>query len=341
MYLKLQTAFGGRVSNTFGFICRALQHGFLLLYYVEFRCYKFKKEIRKSSNHGGIMLYSFKDMHVVTALLLIILMTLIVFSTDNPLILFSVFIFCFAIFFMTGSIEKLKKGLVYFIPFAAVSILINFAFVDKGSIILFVVFEKNFTLEALIYALIFSSKLLLIIYIFSMIELLLNNDGAVSYFSSIMPKSTLLLTISFKLFPNLKRRITSLREVYSLRGVDFDNKSVKERAKSYTPILANLLGTSMEEAFDIGEAAYVRGFLSGKRSVYQRQKAGKKDIILCFHMLVILLVLVLLKFKALDTFDIYDNFRWQELLNNGVLLMSIAILALILSFYLNWRNKES
>ncbi|HCW03851.1 MAG TPA: energy-coupling factor transporter transmembrane protein EcfT, partial [Clostridium sp.] len=107
---------------------------------------------------------------------------------------------------------KLKKGLVYFIPFALVTIIINFFFVDKGSKILFTILGKNFTLEALIYAVIFSSKLLLIIYIFSMIDLLLDNDGAVSYFSRIMPKSTLLLTISFKLFPALKRRITSLRE---------------------------------------------------------------------------------------------------------------------------------
>ncbi|NLZ49421.1 MAG: energy-coupling factor transporter transmembrane protein EcfT [Clostridiales bacterium] len=287
------------------------------------------------------MLYNFKDMHVVTALLLIVLMTFIVFSTDNPLILLSIFIFCQAIFMMTGSREKIKKGLVYFIPFAAVSIIINFLFVDEGSTILFIAFGKNFTLEALIYALIFSSKLLLIIYIFSMIELLLNNDGAVSYFSSIMPKSTLLLTISFKLFPNLKRRINTLREVYSLRGVDFESKSIKEKAKSYTPILANLLGTSMEEAFDIGESAYVRGFLSGKRSVYQRQKASKKDIILSLHMFIILILFIFLKFKKLDTFDIYNNFRWQVLLNYYVLLMSIAILTLILSFYLNWRNKES
>jgi len=287
------------------------------------------------------MFYNFKDIHVVTALLLIILMTFLVFSTDNPLILFSVFLFSLAIFFMTGSIEKLRKGLVYFIPFAVISIIINFLFANQGSIILFIAFDKNFTLEALIYALIYSSKLLLIIYNFSMIELLLNNDGAVSYFSSIIPKSTLLLTISFKLFPSLKRKITSLREVYSLRGVDFDGKSVKERVKSYTPILANLLGTSMEEAFDIGEAAYVRGFLFGERSVYQRQKIGRKDISLGLNMLIILSMLIFLKLKALDRFDIYYNFRWQELFNYGVLSMSISILALILNFYLNWRSKES
>lgn len=287
------------------------------------------------------MLYNFKDIHVVTALLLIVLMTFIIFSTDNPLILLSVLIFSVAIFLMTGSREKLKKGLSYFIPFATVSIIINFIFVDQGSTILFNAFGKVFTVEALVYALIFSSKLLLVIYIFSMIELLLNNDKAVSYFSSIMPKSTLLLTISFKLFPTLKRRTTTLKEIYSLRGLDFDDKSIKERAKSYTPILSNLLGTSMEEAFDIGEAAYVRGFLSGKRSVYQRQKAGKKDISLWLHMIVILLILVLLKFKGLDTFNIYDKVPEQQLLNYGVLLMSISILALILNFYLNWRNKES
>jgi energy-coupling factor transport system permease protein len=289
---------------------------------------------------GGIMNYSFKDLHVITTLSFILLMIFIIFATDNPLILLSVFIFCITVFYVTGNKAKLKRGAIYFFPFAIVSIIINFIFANNGSIILITVFNRSFTLEALIYALVFSFKLLLILYVFSIIEIIVDNDSAVSYFSSKLPKATLLLMVSFKLFPTLKRRIASLKEVYSLRGVNYDKKTLREQINSYSPILAILLETSMEGAFDIGEAAYVRGFLSGKRTVYERQKLGKKDFILIIHILILLGIFVLVKVKNLDSFDIYGNFSFEVILNYGILLVIFIITAFILTFSLNWNNKE-
>lgn len=286
------------------------------------------------------MEYNFKDLHVVSVLTFAVLQMFIIFSTDNPLILFSIFVFCVSIFIQTRSKDKLRRGVLYFFPFAVVTIIINFLFVSRGSIILFTFFNRDFTLEALVYALIFSIKLLLIIYEFFIIEIIVDSDGAVSYFSSILPKSTLLLMVAFKLFPTLKKRMASLKQVYSLRGVNFDKKSIKEQVKSYSPILAILLETSMEGAFDIGEAAYVRGFLSGKRTVYERQKFSKRDYVLVLHMLVLMLVFAFVKIKNLDSFDIYNAFSLRLIVNYGVIIQIAAILALILVFYLNWKDKE-
>jgi energy-coupling factor transport system permease protein len=146
--------------------------------------------------------------------------------------------------------------------------------------------------------------------------------------------------VSFKLFPTLKRRVNSLKEVYSLRGVNYDKKDIKEQVKSYSPVLAILLETSMEGAFDIGEAAYVRGFLSGKRTVYQRQTFGKHDFILLCHMLFHTAVFTFIKVNNFDSFDIYSNFDIGTLLNYSVILMFLVAITYILTFHLNWRSKE-
>ena len=286
------------------------------------------------------MKYNLKAMHVISAITFVILQIFIIFSTENPFILSGVFVFCIAIFLMTDNEEKLRRGVLYFVPFAIITIIINFVFSSGGYIVLFTIFNKSFTLESLIYALIFSLKLLLVIYMFSVIEVILDSDGAVSYFAAILPKSTLMLVVSFKLFPTLKRRLSTLKEVYSFRGIDFDKKGIKEQIKSYSPILAVLLESSMEGAFDIGEAAYVRGFLSGKRTVYQRQRLEKRDIILLFHMLLSVIIFSFTKLKELDSFNIYFNFSFNMLFNPSVLLVFMAEVAFILTFHLNWKEEE-
>ena len=286
------------------------------------------------------MEHNFRKMHVISALTFVIMQIFLIFSTENPFILSGVLIFCTAFFLMTENEEKLRKGAVYFFPFAIVTTIINLIFSNGGDIVMFIIFSKRFTVESLIYALIFALKLLLIIYMFSVIEVILDNDGAVSYFAALLPKSTLMLMVSFKLFPSLKRRLSSLKEVYSFRGIDFDKKGIKEQIKSYSPILAVLLESSMEGAFDIGEAAYVRGFLSGKRTVYQRQRFEKRDIILLSHMLLGASVFTFTKANNLDSFNIYSSFSVNTLFNPYVFLTFFTEIAFILNFYFNCKKEE-
>lgn len=268
------------------------------------------------------MKYRLSNIHILASLMLTVALLIEVFSTDNPLILFSAFITLVILFVITESTGYIKRGIIYFVPFSLVTIIINFIFVSQGSIVLFTFLQKDFTLEALIYAVIFAFKLLLVIYIFNLLDIMMDSDRAVSYFSGVLPKSTLMLMITFKLFPSLKNRLTCLKEVYSVRGLDFEKKSAKEQIKSYIPVISVLLESSMEDAFDIGEAAYVRGFLSGKRSIYDRQKLNRYDCLLILYIILFIICFTVVKLKALDTFDIYYNLKTAYLMNTGISIMA-------------------
>jgi energy-coupling factor transport system permease protein len=231
---------------------------------------------------------------------------------------------------MNKSFKLFKKGLIYFIPFSIFNIGLNFLFVNRGKIILFYAFKRNFTLEALIYAIISSSKLLIIIYIFFILNIMIDSDKAVSYFSCKMPKSTLMLLISLKLFPTMKNRFGELKEIYSIRGVNFNGKTLKEKVKSYIPILSVLLETSLEGAFDIGEAAYIKGFLSGKRSIYERENLQKKDYILIISSFFYCILYFFEKIRGKVSFDIYTKVDVASFLNLSVGILFVTALSIIL-----------
>jgi len=267
-------------------------------------------------------------LHVITAALIGLNLLIITFLCKNPIILIIIFAFCAFTMIYSGNIEKFKNGFKYFIPFSILAIVVNMIFVAQGNIILFHLFGEKFTLEALLYGAILSFKLLVVIYLFAVASIILDSDVAASYFSSKIPKSTLTIMISLKIFPNMKNRIVNLKEVYSIRGVDFESKKLKDKIKSNIPVLSVLLEDSLEGAFDIGEAAYVRGFLSGERSVYDKPKLEMNDYLLIIASTATMLFYLIMKVRGIDNFDIYLKISFSQLLNYWVL--GILILVIIM-----------
>ena len=269
-----------------------------------------------------------KSFHVLTSSLLILFLLIIVLCTDNPVILLGVFIFSAAIFIKGGRGLNIKKSIIFFIPVALITAIINFIFVEQGRIVLFKIFNRTFTLESLVYALVLSFKLMIVIYIFGLFDVLIDSDMAVSFFSSIMPKSTLTMMISMKLLPLMKERFKTLRNIYSIRGVDFEGRGIKNQVKSHIPLLSIILEDSLENSFDIAEASYTRGFLSGKRTVYDRQKFKPRDYaVLCLISLMLILYFAV-RILGYDKFSAYGNVEFGYILNYGI---AAVFLWLILS----------
>lgn len=278
--------------------------------------------------------------HVITAALLSLNLLIITFLCKNPILLIIIFIFCAFTMIYSGNIERLKNGFKYFIPFSILAIVVNMIFVAQGNTVLFYIFGEKFTLEALLYGVILSFKLLVVIYLFAVAGIIIDSDMAASYFSSKIPKSTLTIMISLKIFPNMKNRIMNLKGVYSIRGVDFESKKLKEKIKSNIPVLSVLLEDSLEGAFDIGEAAYVRGFLSGGRSVYDKPKIQTRDYLLIIASIVTLLFYLIIKIRGIDNFDIYMKVSFSQLVNYWVIVFLILIIIIEGMLIRGLQNKK-
>jgi energy-coupling factor transport system permease protein len=277
---------------------------------------------------GEKMENCFKSLHVISSIVFNIMLLIITFTTENPIILLGVLACCILVFYFSGNIKSLFNGLIVFIPFFIITIVINLLFVQQGRIILFTLGSRHFTLEALMYAVILSSKLLIVIYIFQMLGIMMDSDRAVSYFSSLMPKSTLTFMIALKLFPLMKRRISSLREIYSIRGVDFEGKSIRDKVLAYKPVLSVLLEDSLEKSFDIGEAVFVRGFLSTKRTIYDRRPMQTYDWLLSITCFIIIFVYLGTIILGITSYDFYTDDLIKIIFNKGVYIV-MALFALL------------
>lgn len=258
---------------------------------------------------------------MVTIILIFTVIMFMVFSSDNPMVILSTYILTLGITIFTKSYRKLFNGLFYFAPFAVLIIIANLIFVTQGSTTLFYIGSKKLTLESLIYAIVLCFKFLAVIYLFMSFQLMIDSDKAVSYFSSKMPKSTLTLMLIFKLIPGLKNKFYSLKEIYTVRGVDFKVGDNKSKVKSYSEVMTVLLESSLESSFDIGEAAFVRGFLSNKRSVYERERLGKKDILLIISSLLLIIIYILSKIMGFVTFEIYEGVNISNIFNAATILI--------------------
>ncbi|AKN31478.1 cobalt transporter [Clostridium carboxidivorans P7] len=283
----------------------------------------------------------FKVYHVLTAALIFISMIIMIFSNDNPVILASVYVFIVSMIICSKEKQKFKTGFYYFIPIAVLIVVINMFFVSSGSITLFYLFHKRFTLEAVVYAVVFSFKFLAAIYIFLIFETMIDTDRAVSYFSSVMPKSTLMLMISFKLIPSMRDRFKNLKEIYEIRGVRFNKKKSKEKTASYIPVLSILLEDSMEGSFAIGEAAYVRGFLSGNRSIYERQKFYSRDYQIIALSIALIIFYVIAEFKNWVQFNIYDGVTIINFINIGIAAIFALVVCITLLVIFNSEEKKN
>lgn len=245
------------------------------------------------------------QLHILTPVFLLVSSLFFLFSTDHPLAICGVFLL--AVYILAGNRQwnQLKQGLWFAVPMTLFMLLFNLIFVTSGMTELVVIFEKRITLESILYALLMGVKLLAAVYLFFTVSCLIDTDRAVSYCGSKLPKSTLTFLLIFRLVPHFKESFFHLKDVYSIRGVEFENVSLRERIKSYRAVLSVLLEQSLESSFEIGEAAYTRGFLSTKRSVYERSKPTWRDVLVFIIIGALFSVYLLILASGAASFNLY------------------------------------
>lgn len=283
--------------------------------------------------------------HTLSVIIINLVLMIITFSTDNPLIIVTLLLWSIIALVIYKDIKKLSLGLKIFFPLAIITTLINILFVKAGSRVLITILGKQITLETFLYAIFMSMKILVILYLFYVLSNMLNSDKALSYFSKKSPKITLIVLLSLKLVPNMTKRMNTLKEVYLTRGVDLESTSKKERIKANIPVLSVLLEDSLEGAFDIGESAYVRGFLSGKRSEYEKSTLKLKDFLLIIYFSILLVMHITFTLGNKISFDVYDGSELLTFINRYSILQSglviITLVFLIKDYVQRRREKEN
>lgn len=148
---------------------------------------------------------------------------------------------------------------------------------SRGAHILFIVFGRQVTFEAVLYGVVTAMSLLMILLLFVSLNNVLNGNKLLYIFSRILPRTAFLVMLSIRFVPLLRRRLTEIQDVQRLKGMTMTQGTVRDRAKSGMSILQILLSWSLEEAVETADSMKARGYGSGKRRPYIPYRMTKSD----------------------------------------------------------------
>ena len=170
-----------------------------------------------------------------------------------------------------------KKGLkqiVLMMPLFLAVILLNPLVNRGGATVLFLLFGKPYTLEALIYGAVLSGMFLTMILWFSCYSAVMTGDKFTSLFGNLLPSLSLLLVMIFRMVPSLIRKgkqIAGARQSIGKEGAD--------RAEAMT-VLGCLTTWALEGSIVTADSMRSRGYGTSKRTSFMIYRMARRDWVL-------------------------------------------------------------
>lgn len=177
-----------------------------------------------------------------------------------------------------------KSGLRFLRAMAGMLVLIavlNPLINDQGEHILFSLWGRPYTLEAMAYGgalgLIFSVTMIW----FGCYSQVLTSDKFTALFGNLIPALSLLLVMVLRLIPAFTRKSRQILTARGAIGKGIDNAATgKETLKSSVGVLSALTDWALEGSIITADSMRARGYGCGKRTNFHIYKLTRRDVLL-------------------------------------------------------------
>lgn len=178
----------------------------------------------------------------------------------------------------------------------------NPLFNTYGETLLFTVFGRPYTLEALFYGMILGGMLVVMMLWFGCYSAVLTSDKFVCLFGSLIPSLSMLLVMVLRMIPNLMRKSKLLSGARKSIGKGVGEQSTnREKLHDGMNILSALTDWALEGSIVTADSMRARGYGATKRTSFQLYRLTPRDGFLIVLM-VILAALTLLPGGTIATF---------------------------------------
>lgn len=167
--------------------------------------------------------------------------------------------------------SKGLKQIMLMMPLFLVVILLNPLVNRDGATVLFLLFGKPYTLEALIYGAVLSGMFLTMILWFSCYSAVMTGDKFTSLFGNLLPSLSLLLVMIFRMVPSLIRKgkqITGARQSIG--------KETNGTAEAMS-VLGCLTTWALEGSIVTADSMRSRGYGAAKRTSFMIYRMSTRD----------------------------------------------------------------
>lgn len=239
---------------------------------------------------------------------------------------------------------KGKKGLSFLLGLIPMICLIgglNPLINTQGKFILFSLFGRPYTLQALCYGLALGSILGIMLLWFGCASVCLTNDKFTALFGNLIPALSLLLVMILRLIPGLTRKAGQISAARGAIGKGTSaNAGLKQKLLCGGANLSALTDWALEGSVITSDSMLARGYGVGKRMCFQLYRMTRRDWVL-LAVMTVLLACVLLSGGTEAT---YTPRLYADYVGIGFVAYCLFLLiptALDLEEALKWRYWKS
>ena len=182
------------------------------------------------------------------------------------------------------------KPLLLMLPFVLLVAAVNPVFNTRGNTLLFMLFGRPYTLQALVYGGVVAGILLLMLLWFGCYHVVMTADKFSSLFGNLIPSVSLLLVMIFRLVPNLLRKTAQILGARRSVGKGAEGK---EGLRDGTTVLSAMTSWALEDSLVTADSMRSRGYGSAKRTSFQIYRMTLRDWVLLAAELSLLAVVIL------------------------------------------------
>ena len=200
---------------------------------------------------------------------------------------------CGTTYYLLLNGRKGIKMLLGLLPLFLIMTAINPLFNTYGATLLFYVFGRPYTLEALYYGMAIAAVFVVMLIWFGCYNAVLTSDKFTSLFGNLIPSLSLLLVMVLRMIPNLMRKARQFAGARKSIGKGSgDNATNKEKITDGMTILSALTDWALEGGVVTGDSMRSRGYGSAKRTSFMIYRmTGIDSFLLVIQCVLILAVL--------------------------------------------------
>lgn len=185
--------------------------------------------------------------------------------------------------------KTLLTLLPVFLLLTAVNPLVN----TQGVHVLFRVFGRPYTLEALLYGAAIAGMLVTMLLWFGCYNAVMTGDKFTSLFGNLIPALSLVLVMVFRLVPSLLRKAAQIAGARKSIGKGYGEQSTsKEKLTGGMTVLSALTSWALEGSIVTADSMRSRGYGAAKRSSFQIYRMTARDWALLSVQLVFLAAVI-------------------------------------------------
>lgn len=252
---------------------------------------------------------------------------------QHPIFLLMGLLVLIAIHFVHDRCKNLQRWLFFIMISGVFIFILNPIFNERGRKLLFDVLGHRVTLEATIYGGMSALTIIGVMMIFVSYNEVMTPNKLLYLFSKFLPQFAVLLMLTLRFIPLMKRRLDEISSVQVSKGISVFHGSWKERTQKGMLYIQVLLTYSLEEAIQTADSMKARGYGQFNRTTYEYFRFKSSDKLALIYLLFLFTINLYGRFIGYGNLTIYPMMENVQLVSTEILFFVIYMLFLGFPLY--------